>query len=209
MLLQSGVRTAVHNALRDTLLRAAALADHHVRAEPLYIYDLPHNSTVDGVVEPIEATGIASSTIHQRLAFDVFTTCDPHWIPIKTLHKRNKYDESVRAAGDKFFPVPFSPSGTPYQEAMDFLKKISHSGDMLPATAGRDAPRFIHESTSYVTTTHINHTIHACAATAARAAAKTMRAYALTRATNHGLLLNIAHTPAVVPTPALHVTIDH
>ena len=126
-----------------------------------------------------------------------------------SLHKRHKYDDSVRAAGDKFFAVPFTPSGTPYQEAMDFLKKISHSGDMLPATAGRDAPRFIHESTSYVTTTHINHTIHACAATAARAAAKTMRAYALTRATNHGLLLNTAHTPAVVPTPALQVTIDH
>ena len=36
-----------------------------------------------------------------------------------------------------------------------------------------------------------------------------MRAYALTRATNHGLLLNTAHTPAVVPTPALHVTTDH
>ena len=79
----------------------------------------------------------------------------------------------------------------------------------LASTAGRDAPRFIHESTSYVTTTHINHTIHACAATAARAAAKTLRAYALTRATNHGLLLNTAHIPPVVPTPALQVTIVH
>ena len=34
-------------------------------------------------------------------------------------------------------------------------------------------------------------------------ALKTMRAYSLTRATNHGLLLNTAHTPSVVPTPAL------
>ena len=125
------------------------------------------------------------------------------------MHKRHKYEQSVRAAGDQFFPVPFTPSGTPYVEAMDFLRKISHSGDMLPANAGRDAPRFIHESTSYVTTTHINHTIHACAAAAIRAAAKTMRAYALTRATNHGLLLNTAHTPPVVATPVLHATIDH
>ena len=76
--------------------------------------------------------------------------------------------------------------------------------------AGRDAvmllvSRFIYESQSYVTTTHINHTIHACAAAAARAAAKAMRDYSLTRATNHGLLLYAAHAPhAVVPTPALH-----
>ena len=38
--------------------------------------------------------------------------------------------------------------------------------------------------------------------------AKTMRAYALTRATNHGLLLNTAHTPPVVATPVLHATND-
>ena len=122
----------------------------------------------------------------------------------QSLHKRHKYDEAVRAAGDQFFNVPFTPSGTPYGGSMDFLKKISHSGDTLPAMAGRDAPRFIHESQSYVTTTHINHTIHACAAAAARAAAKAMRDYSLTRATNHGLLLNAAHAPPVVPTPALH-----
>ena len=41
-------------------------------------------------------------------------------------------------------------------------------------------------------------------AAAARAAAKAMRDYSLTRATNHGLLLNVAHAPPVVPTPALH-----
>ena len=86
---------------------------------------------------------------------------------------------------------------------MDFLKNISHSGDTLPAAAGRDAPRFIHESQSYVTTTHINHTIHACTAAASRAAAKAMRDYSLIRATNHGLLLNAAHAPPVVPTPTL------
>ena len=94
-------------------------------------------------------------------------------------------------------------------DPMDFLKKISHSGDTLPAMAGRDAPRFTHESQSYVTTTHINHTIHACAAAAARAAAKAMRDYSLTRATNHSLsatatYFNAAHAPPVVPTPALH-----
>ena len=39
---------------------------------------------------------------------------------------------------------------------------------------------------------------------ASRAAAKAMRDYSLIRATNHGLLLNAAHAPPVVPTPALH-----
>ena len=209
LLLQAGVRTAVHNALRDALLRAAALSDHHIRAEPLRIYELPRNSTVDGVVEPTDSSGIASSVIHQRSAFDVFTACNPQQVTVQSMHKRHKYEQSVRAAGDQFFPVPFTPSGTPYVEAMDFLRKISHTGDMLPATAGRDAPRFIHESTSYVTTTHTNHTIHACTAAAIRAAAKTMRAYALTRATNHGLLLNTAHTPPVVATPVLRATNDH
>ena len=68
--------------------------------------------------------------------------------------------------------------------------------------------------------------IRTCTAAAARAAAKAMRDYSLTRATNHGLLsigvyydptvsssaialsvsmlLNAAHAPPVVPTPALH-----
>ena len=100
----------------------------------------------------------------------------------------------------------------PYDVATEFLQTISHTEDMLPAAAGRDAPRFIHESQSYVTTTHINHTIHACAAAAARAAARAMRDYySLTRATNHGLsLINAANMPPVVATPALHTTrVDH
>ena len=63
---------------------------------------------------------------------------------------------------------------------------------------------FVGGSSILRSTTHINHTIHACAATAARTAAKAMRDYSLTRATNHGLLLNAAHAPPAVPTPALH-----
>ena len=91
---------------------------------------------------------------------------------------------------------------------MDLLSKITHSGDKLPATAGRDAPRFIHDSTSYVTNTHTNHTIHACSLAAVRAATNAMRAYATTRATNHGLLLNSANAPGIIPSPTLH-TVTH
>ena len=80
--------------------------------------------------------------------------------------------------------------------------------DKLPASAGRDAPRFIHDSTSYVTNTHTNHTIHACSLAAVRAATKAMRAYATTRAINHGLRLNSANSPGIVPPPTLH-TVTH
>ena len=113
LLLQAGVRTAVHNALRDALLRAAALSDHHIRAEPLRIYELPQNSTVDGVVEPTDSSGIASSVIHQRSAFDVFTACNPQQVTVQSMHKRHKYEQSVRAAGDQFFPNPLSPPPAP------------------------------------------------------------------------------------------------
>ena len=47
----------------------------------------------------------------------------------------------------------------------------------------------LHDSTLYVTTTHTNHTIHACTLAAVRAAANAMRAYATTRFANHGLLI--------------------
>ena len=43
-----------------------------------------------------------------------------------------------------------------------------------------------------------------CHTSPPRMCAKAMRNYALTRATKHGLLLNSAHTPPVVPTPSLH-----
>ena len=84
-----------------------------------------------------------------------------------------------------------------------YLDKIMHTGDKLPLTVGRDAPRFIHDSTSYVTATHTNHTIHACTAAAMRAATVAMRKYARTRATNHGLLANTALNPPVVPIPTM------
>ena len=52
-------------------------------------------------------------------------------------------------------------------------------------------------------------TIHACALQAAKAAAKSMRAYAATRAINRGLLSNSAIAPEVIPTPTLHATHDN
>ena len=70
---------------------------------------------------------------------------------------------------------------------------------------------------------HTTHYTHTCIAALVRggvtppqvikttvsvAATNAMRAYATTRATNHGLLLNSANAPGVVPPPTLH-TVTH
>ena len=102
--------------------------------------------------------------------------------------------------------LPMAPR-TP--KAMPLVDKITHTGDKLPLTVGRDAPRFIHDSTSFVTATHTNHTIHACTAAAMRAATVAMRKYARTRATNHGLLANTALNPPVVPMPTMFPSNDN
>ena len=108
---------------------------------------------------------------------------------------------ATEAVGDSFAAVPFTPCGIPYNQAVKFIETIAHSGDKLPAAVGRDSPKFIHESQTYVTMTHTTHTIHACVMAATRAAAKAMRDYALTRAMNHNLAINVAHAPTVVPVP--------
>ena len=51
------------------------------------------------------------------------------------------------------------------------LESTPHTGDNLPSSAGRDVPKFMHESATYATLTHISHTIHSTAIAAARAAA--------------------------------------
>ena len=116
-------------------------------------------------------------------------------------HKTNLYSTAVNNAGDTFEPVPFTPSGTPYPQAKRFLEAISHTGDKLPACAGRDAPKFMHESSTYTTPTHKTHTIHTTAVAAARAAALAIRKYSTTRITNHGLANNTATAPRAVPSP--------
>lgn len=124
--------------------------------------------------------------------------------PNSTVGGACKCSGAVRAAGGQCCAVPPTPSGTPCPGAMGMMRKITHPGDKLPASAGRGAPCSIHGPTPHATTTHTNHTTHACPIAAVRAAARAMRACAVTRATNHGLLQNMAAAPEVVPTPALH-----
>ena len=89
---------------------------------------------------------------------------------------------------------------------MDFIRFIVHTGDLVPANATNDCSRFVHESQTYVTMTHTQHTIHACVLAAAKASARAMRAYAHTRSVNIAVANNIARAPLVVPTP--HICIS-
>ena len=72
--------------------------------------------------------------LHARSAFDVFTASDAANVARYTAEKDRKYREAVQAAGDAFFAVPFTPSGTPYPAAMALLEKVVHTGDKLPLT---------------------------------------------------------------------------
>ena len=212
LLAQATVRRAVHDALRDTLLVQAALSDHFVRAEPKGIYDLPAQSQLDGVVDinvsaaEEGATGVATSTIAHRIAFDVFTAGKLENITRYSRVKQIKYLAAVEAVGDRFAAVPFTPCGIPYQEAVQFIRLIAHTGDLVPANATNDCSRFVHESQTYVTMTHTQHTIHACVLAAAKASACAMRAYAHTRSVNIAVVNSIARAPPVVPTPHMNDT---
>ena len=49
LLRQQGITIAAHNAIRDSALESAALADHFVKAEPADLYDGP--TRVDGIIQ--------------------------------------------------------------------------------------------------------------------------------------------------------------
>ena len=198
---QQATTTAVHNSIRDAILEGAALADHFVKAEPTDLYEGP--TRVDGVIEREDNQGYISSSVNNRIAFDVFTAADPDSLTRNTAAKRDKHAADVEAAGDEFVAPAFTPSGTPYPSAIKFFRRIAHSGDKLDRSAGRDAPRFHHECTAstFMTPTHVAFMVHMCAAATARASAKAARLYAHERATRHSLRENTLNRPAIIPAP--------
>ena len=195
---QQGITIAAHNAIRDSVLESAALADHFVKAEPTDLYDGP--TRVDGIIQKEESQGVISSSVNNRVAFDVFTCSNPEIVARNERVKIDKHAANVEAAGDQFVAPAFTPFGTPYPSALKFLRQIAHSGDKLDAAAGRDAPRFHHECTAstFMTPTHVAYMVHACSAAVARATAKAARQYAHTRAISHSVRENTLTRPAVV-----------
>ena len=71
-------------------------------------------------------------------------------------------------------------------------------GTCTEYSAGRDVPKFMHESATYTTPTHKTHTIHTTAIAATRAAALAIHKYAITRITNHALAINITNAPHTI-----------
>ena len=210
LLSQTGIATQVHNALRDSILSSAALADHAVKQEPVGIYGLGQRTGVDGIIErdpptgPVlpRAAGIIISSTRGRAAFDVFTTGNPSpaWVRARASEKNRRYGAAVRAAGDLFFAPAFSSSGAPLESAIKFFEHIAHTGDSIPASEGRDAPRFDAEMSTWATPTHVAFMVHAAAAAAARAIARAVREYAKRRLIDH-YLVEVADNTVVIPRP--------
>ena len=90
---QQGIVIAAHNAIRDSILETAALADHFVQAEATELYGGP--TRVGGVVEREEGQGIISSSINNRVAFDVYTCSDPARVAMGERVKTNKHAANV------------------------------------------------------------------------------------------------------------------
>ena len=106
----------------------------------------------------------------------------------------------IRARGDLFFTPAFSSSGAPLESAIKFFEHIAHTGDSIPASEGRDAPRFDAEMATWATPTHVTFMVHAAAAAAARAIARAVREYAKQRLIDH-YLVEVADNTVVIPRP--------
>ena len=210
MLSQTGIATQVHDAIRDSILTSAALADHAVKQEPVGIYGLGQRAGVDGIIERVppigpvlpRAAGLIVSSRHGKVAFDIYTTSNPtpSWIRAMAARKEQRYGAAVRAAGDSFYTPAFSSCGAPLESALDFFARIAHTGDSIPASEGRDAPRFDAEMASWATPTHEAFMVHAAAAAAARALARAIREYAKRRLIGH-YLAEVAANAVVIPRP--------
>ena len=208
LLHQRGVATQVHDAIRDSILETAILADHMVKVEPRGLYGERGTGGVDGVVDiiqqgPVEpsATGVATSTTRGRIAFDVFTCADEGRLQNRTRRKLQRYENAVRAAGDEFVAPAFTPSGCPFPSALSLFRKLAHTGDSVPLCAGRDVDKFESEAATWLTATHTNFMVHAAGAAAARTSATAIKKYCQRRMVDNYIVRTVDNSPPLVPRP--------
>ena len=104
------------DAIRDSILETAILADHMVKVEPRGLHGERSIGGVDGLIDIIKqgpaepsATGVATSTTRGRIAFDVFTCADEHRLQNRAHRKIQRFENAVRAAGDEFVAPAFTP----------------------------------------------------------------------------------------------------
>ena len=204
LLSQTTVATKVHNAIRDSILTTAALAEHAVKLEPRNAYGCKGDEGVDGIVEREHAAGgLMVSAEHGRIAFDVFTTSQPAAIVPRENAKHKRYGSGVAAAGDTFFAPAFTSMGAPLPSARAFFRAIAHSGDSVADSEGRDAPRFDAEAATWATPNHEAFMVHAAAAAAARAIGNAVRAYAKVRIMRQYMVRALTERAPLVPRPDL------
>ena len=93
--------------------------------------------------------------------------------------------------------------GSPLPSARAFFRAIAHTGDSVPASEGRDAPRFDSEAATWATPTHEAFMVHAAAAAAARAIGNAVRDYAKARLVRRYMIRSLSERTPLVPRPNL------
>ena len=179
-----------------------------VKVEPRGLYGERYTGGVDGLVDIIKygptepsATGVATSAIRGRIAFDVFTCTDASRLQERTNRKHKRHGDAVAAAGDAFVAPAFTPTGCPFPSALSFFRELAHTGDSVPLFAGRDIAKFQSEAATWLTATHTNFMVHAAAAAAARSGATAIKKYCVRRLTDNYIVRATNNAPNLVPWP--------
>ena len=189
-------------------METAILADHMVKVEPRGVYGERRLGGVDGLVDlvkhgPVEptASGVATSAVRGRIAFDVFTCADTRRLQDRTNRKHKRHGDAVTAAGDVFIAPAFTPYGCPFPSALSLFRELAHTGDSVPLLAGRDIAKFQSEAATWITATHTNFMVHAAAAAAARSGATAIKQYCVRRLVDNYIMRAADSLPPLVPRP--------
>ena len=188
-------------------MESAASADHAVKQEPVNVYGWRYREGVDGLMvreygpEKQQATGLVHSATEGRVAFDVLTCFDVSRAKWRVADKRRRYADAIQAEGDTFFAPCFSPFGVPYSSALALLGRVAHTGDAVPADAGRDVPRFNHEAATWATPSHMTFAVHAAAIAAAKSVTSATQDYCRRRMIDSYLVDAIENAPLPVLRP--------
>ena len=108
---------------------------------------------------------------------------------------------TVPLAGDVFVAPAFTPTGCPFPSALSLFRKLAHTGDSVPLSAGRDVVKFESEAATWLTATHTAFMVHAAAAAAARSGATAIKKYCLRRMVDNYIVRTVDNAPPLVPRP--------
>jgi len=169
VLQHAGVRQAMHDGARDSLLTTSVLSDHVVRPEPAKHYRVPGSEPArytkpDGLIQIMNNDS--------RVAFDTVFIQHPrqsNFIIRSKSHGNGNKDghlPGVLARGDQYFTVPLTCMGGVYHEGVKFIKAIAHRGDSINHNSAGD--RFYHPGMTFITCSHRLFCVHHVTCTVAR-----------------------------------------